>query len=540
MSVIPNEPCYLGIDLGTSATKAVVLTADGTVLARCRVTHPTARTAQPGRADPTAWRDSIAAACGQLGEIAQHVQAVGIDTHCPCALLLDHNGKPLTRGLSWDHPGMAAPTAELIELTTAAHRRLIGNRLAPATAMAAAYRLFCELEPDAVSKASTFGLVGTWLGQWLTGKRAIDPTQASYTGAMATTEGGGRWLTDLLEAFDVPVGLLPPVRSSLDVLGPLLPSAARELGLPAGVPVLVGSADTPAASYALDVKPGGRPLFIMGTTHVISNCLDAPDLRSQALQRADVRPGQWLINGVINGGDALALGAKMLGYGLGDVAVAGMIGIAGRATPQDMTGAPVFIPHVRAERGPLWFAEPRTALLGLLTDTSSLAAARGVVEGVLFADRMIIESCISKHQRTLCVSGAFGADPELPQMLADALDREIQVIDESHLPAIGAAGMCAEGLHGKRIPPPPARSVKPRPDWRDATEQRWQQYRQVWTAVTGMEPLATLDEPAEMTASAVHRVGCTCDACSSSAFGASVGRGVSRGAARTLQESRQS
>ena len=67
-----------------------------------------------------------------------------------------------------------------------------------------------------------------------------------------------------------------------------------------------------AISYALDVKPGGRPLFIMGTTHVISNCLDAPDLRSQALQRADVRPGQWLINGVINGGDALALGAKML------------------------------------------------------------------------------------------------------------------------------------------------------------------------------------------------------------------------------------
>ena len=331
MSVIPNEPCYLGIDLGTSATKAVVLTADGTVLARCRVTHPTARTAQPGRADPNAWRDSIAAACRQLGEIAQHVQAVGIDTHCPCALLLDDDGKPLTRGLSWDHPGMAAPTAELIELTTAAHRRLIGNRLAPATAMAAAYRLFCELEPDAVSRATTFGLVGTWLGQWLTGERAIDPTQASYTGAMATTEGGGRWLTDLLEAFDVPVGLLPPVRSSLDVLGPLLPSAARELGLPAGVPVLVGSADTPAASYALDVKPGGRPLFIMGTTHVISNCLDAPDLRSQALQRADVRPGQWLINGVINGGDALALGAKMLGYGLGDVAVAGMIGIAGRA-----------------------------------------------------------------------------------------------------------------------------------------------------------------------------------------------------------------
>ena len=76
-----------------------------------------------------------------------------------------------------------------------------------------------------------------------------------------------------------------------------------------------------------------------------------------------------------------------------------------------------------------------TALLGLLTDTSLPVAVRGVVGGVLFPDRMIIESCISKTQRTVCVPGAFGADPELLQMLADALDREIQVVDQSHLPA---------------------------------------------------------------------------------------------------------
>jgi xylulokinase len=278
----------------------------------------------------------------------------------------------------------------------------------------------------------------------------------------------------------------------------------------------------------------------MGTTHVISNCLDGPDRRSQALQRADVRPGQWLINGVINGGDALALGAKMLGYGLGDVAVAAMIGTAGRAQPQHMSNAPVFIPHVRAERGPLWFAEPRTALLGLLTDTATPAAARGVVEGVLFADRMIIESCISSEQRTLCVSGAFGADPELPQMLADALDREIQVIDESHLPAIGAAGMCAEVLRGVRIPPPPARSVKPRPAWREVTETRWQQYRQVWTAVTGVEPLATLDEPVEPARTTMHRLACSCERCTAATSRCRATGGPVATTTRTLIESRPS
>ena len=176
--------------------------------------------------------------------------------------------------------------------------------------------------------------------------------------------------------------------------------------------------------------------------------MDSPDPRAKALQRVDVRVGHWLINGVINGGDALADGAQRLGYGQGDSAVAGLVGAAFRAGLDDAAAAPVFVPHTRPERGPLWFAEPRTALIGVGLDFAAPAAARGVVEGVLFADRMIIESCIGADQRTLYVSGAFGTQPELPQLLADVLDREILVVNESHLPAVGAAAMCAEVLDG--------------------------------------------------------------------------------------------
>ena len=162
-----------------------------------------------------------------------------------------------------------------------------------------------------------------------------------------------------------------------------------------------------------------------------------------------------------------------------------------------MADAPVFIPHTRPERGPLWFAEPRTALLGAIPDPAAPAAARGVVEGVLFADRMIIESCIGAHQRTLYVSGAFGFEPELPQLLADTLDRDILVVDESHLPAIGAAAMCVEVLDGHVVAPPQARRVQPRPEWRSIVAQRWQQYRKVWSTVTETPPLSTLDESIE-------------------------------------------
>src|SRR5690349_3694628 len=228
-----------------------------------------------------------------------------MDTHCPTALLLDSTGEPLVAGVTWDHPGLAEPTAQLIAALDPDHRRLVGNHLMPATAMGAAYGLFQAIEPQAAEAATTFGLAGTWLGQWLTGERAIDPTQASYTGLMASTDGSCRWMTDVLGQLGIPSEHLPPVLPSLSVLGPLMATTAATLGLPQGVPVLVGSGDTPAASYALGTEPGGRPLLIMGTTHVVSNALTAPDFRAKALQRVDVRAGRWLINGVINGGDAL-------------------------------------------------------------------------------------------------------------------------------------------------------------------------------------------------------------------------------------------
>lgn len=436
----------------------------------------------------------MTAAVRDLGTLAATVSGIGLDTHCPTALLLDGDGEPLAAGVTWDHSGLVEPTAQLIAALRPDEQRLVGNHLMPATAMGAAYRLLCMIEPEAASVAATFGLAGTWLGQWLTGKRAVDPTQASYTGLMASTDGSCNWLHPALDRLGIPHHLLPPVRPSLSVLGTLLPAAAKALGLPESIPVLVGSGDTPAASYALGSQPGGRPLLIMGTTHVVSNVLDSPDPRAKALQRVDVRAGRWLINGVINGGDALADGAGRLGYGQGDSAVAGLVSTAFRAGLHDTAAAPVFIPHTRPERGPLWFAEPRTALMGVGLDIAAPAAARGVVEGVLFADRMIVESCIGAGQRTLYVSGAFGNEPEMPQLLADVLDRDILVVDESHLPAVGAAAMCAEVLDGQVVAPPEARRVGPRTEWRDTVAERWQQYRRLWSAVTGVQPLGTLDD----------------------------------------------
>ena len=109
---------------------------------------------------------------------------------------------------------------------------------------------------------------------------------------------------------------------------------------------------------------------------------------------------------------------------------------------------------------------------------------------MLFADRMIIESCIGSDQRSLYVSGAFGGEPELPQLLTDVLDRNILVVDESPLPA----AMCNEVLDGHVIDAPAVRRVRPRAEWRETVAERWHEFRRTWSTVTGVPPLGTLDD----------------------------------------------
>lgn len=506
------DELYLGIDLGTSATKTVLVRADGQVVARGAAAHPDARTGEAGRVDPTPWMRSLAEACAALGPARAQVTALSLAVHSPVALFLDADGVPICPGIRWEHPALGPLCASSAALRTTDEARLVANRTEPATAMALAWPVAAGSHPDLAERCGTFGLVGTWLGQFLTGQAAIDPTQASYLGIMAATDGAPRWLDALAERYGVPPATLPAIRPSLAVLGPLLETAATALGLPAGVPVVVGAADTASAAYLLHLEDGGPPLYTVGTTHVITSCRTEPELAPVALSRTHVVPGRWLAHGAVNGGDALALGARLLGHGAGGDAVRRMTATAGRATPDDAEHAPVFIPHTAAERGPLWLREPHTALVGLLPHTTPEAAAWGITEGVAFASRLVLEMCTAGHLAPgapVFMSGTFSDGDAYPQIVADVLGRPVRLIDESHLPALGAAAMAAASVDGVVLPRPTARLVEPRPEWRATIDRRWQRFARVWSAVVGapfpvevpaMQP-APLATPGLLTAS---------------------------------------
>lgn len=488
---------FLGLDLGTSATKGVILDDEGRAIARARAVHPASRSGRIGRADPAAWQASILEVCRKLGPALADVAAVGLDTHCPTIVPLGEAGQPVTPGITWDNPQLTRFFATYSGRRSEADVQATGNHPSQSTFAAVAYHFVRELEPEAFAQLRTLGLAGTWMGHLLTGQLAVDPTQASYTGVFDTIGPDATWLTGALADLDIDPAVLPPIKQPLDVLGEATTAFAAEAGLPVGIPVVVGSADTPAASFALGTTPGRNPFLIMGTTHVVNSCLDAPDLRAKALQRRGLRPGEWLINGVTNGGDVLALAAAQFGFGGEESAVKELIRLATELPHEALDGAPVFVPHLMPERGPFWFEQPCAGLAGLTRSTTRAQLARAVLEGVIFADRMLLESIIPPGEETIFLTGAFGEDPVLPQLLADATGRSYRVALEPDLPAMGAAAMSAAAL-GQETPCALATSdISPQDGADEVLAGRWVTFVTHWSEMTGREPLPPL--PADAT-----------------------------------------
>lgn len=483
---------YVGIDLGTTATKAVIIDSEGTVLKRARFPHPSCRDESAGREDPDGWRSSIKAALSALGGALSEVTGVGIDVHCPVAVPLGADGRAVGKGVTWDNRALRYYFNRHSEGRSAEAITATGNHPSQSTYIAVAHPYLRDHDPEAFAEMTTFGLAGTWLGALFTGEVALDPTQASYTGIFDTLHPENGWIEESAESLGLASSQLPPVKGPLEILGEVTHSAAEEFGLPRGVPVTVGSADTPAASYCLGTTPGSRPFFIIGTTHVINSCLAAPDLRARALQRCGNRPGEWLINGVTNGGDSLAAGAVIAGYGSGGSAVGRLIEDAFSIGRDQAIVSPYFIPHVMKERGPLWLESACGELVEITRGTSHVQTARGILDGVLLVDRMVLNSCVTKGSGSIYLTGAFGNNEHFPQMLADVLGAELDLVDESDLPAIGAAGMCAEATEGTRLAPIGSRHLSPRPEWVEVNDARWDVFRTIWQRRTGMDLIPEL------------------------------------------------
>lgn len=290
-------------------------------------------------------------------------------------------------------------------------------------------------------------------GQWWT-----DPMTAASTGVFDSA--GWRWDDALLADSGTMAGQLPEVRAATSQ-APLRADAAVELGLPAGVPVVLGGMDGPLAQLGAAGYREGVATCTVGTSIAFRARAAARTADpAQRLWCYPISPAQWVVGGAgSNGGNVLDWVARLLGAGA-DVGA-----VLAEALARPVDPELVFLPYLNGERSPLWRDDLRGALIGLASRHGPADVARAALDGVAGAVQELAaaaEACVGAPAEVR-LTGGFTADDRWAQLVTDALGVGTSVPDPVEATATGAAvlGWVALG-HAEPSEPLPARPTQER------------------------------------------------------------------------------
>lgn len=484
----------VGIDLGTQSLKAVVCNERMNVLGSHAIAQVTAYP-RPGWAeqDPRAWERALAPAIeGALmaaGVQASDVGAIGISGQLDGCVAVDAHGQALRAALIWQDKRAAAEctrvdAARLFELT---------GQIADASHMAPK---MCWLRAHDV-EAARFHQPVTYLVERLTGAAVIDPAHASTT--MLYDLLAGTWSEELLAAFALDASLLPTLEPATAVAGTLTTAGAELTGLPAGVPVAVGTGDDFATPLGAGIVAPGSIVCALGTAEVVGALADTPVFDIAATRaasdpwRALAEPmvethafpsGAFFVEnpGWLSGG-AVRWAQRTLGF-----ANDADFDAAAASAPPGADGV-TFVPALAGAMTPVWRGDARGTLHGLTAAHERSHIARAILEGLAFASRDVAQRLIALGlpARDVVVLGGGGASRVWAQIRADALGLPHHVAARTDTCPVGAAMIAAVAVGAlpdlraaAALAPPHAAAVSPQRSLDDAYER----YREVVQSVT--------------------------------------------------------
>jgi xylulokinase len=500
-----TEPVLLGIDAGTSAIKVCAMTREGRIVAKAQRAVPVV-TPLPLWAEIDLER-YWSLVCEALREVAARsgpVTGIGLATTCPTTIILDADDRPLRPGIVYLDGRADALLHEMVGPDATVYRARTGNRASSSTCWAANLTWLQRHEGSLWKSARRVLMLNSFIGLRLTGHVAIDPTQASYSGLMDVRARKARWSSTLLKLWNIDGDLLPGIVGGAESLGGLTPTAAALTGLPAGTPLALGAADTAAAAFAVGLKHAGDAFESVGTSGVITFCLDEPAFDASFLNRHHVLPGRWLAHGAMS-----TLGGAF-GWLQGKVwpdmrSFAELEGLAMTSIPG--ANGLLFLPYLAGERSPIWDAEASAAWIGLRLHHTRADMVRAVFEGGALALRQILQRAEDQWgwRPTDLVGVGGGARSRFwAQVKADVLGLNYHMATLTDASAIGAAllgGVAAGVFEGVDDPALPRircdeRAVSPGPAERRAVyDRRFEVFKGLYPKLA--EAMHDLDDTAQ-------------------------------------------
>jgi xylulokinase len=449
-------PATVGVDVGTSGTKGVLLAEDGRALARAAAEYPLL-TPRPGwtEQDPEAWWHAVLAVLRQLAAAAGsgvEVVGVGLSGQMHGSVFLDGADRVIRPALLWNDARTGPECAE-IERRLGRERVLsITGNLASAGFQAPKILWLARHEPDAYARVARVLLPKDLVRLHLTGEAATDAADAS--GTLLLDLRARRYSGEMLTALDIPETWLPPVFEGAVVTGRVTADASAACGLPEGVPVVAGGGDNACAAIGAGVVARGQGACSLGTSGTIFLRADEPIIDPQgALNAFCDAAGGWHAMGVI-----LSAGGALRWF-VDSVAAAEAATLRGRgaepfgtlleealALPAGSDGL-LFLPYLAGERSPHMDPAARGAWVGLSLAHDRRHMLRALVEGVgcAFADCLGRMRSLGLEPGLLALVGGGARSPAWRRLLATQLGAELVSPAAEDGPALGAAILARVG-----------------------------------------------------------------------------------------------
>ncbi len=480
---------YLGLDLGTSGLKGMLIDAEQNVLAIADA-HYSVSNPHDGWSEqnPRDWiaavEDIFAKLNAAVPSKMSALKSISFSGHMHGAVLLDKNGDILRPCILWNDTRSAKQAADMDNQT--AFREISGNIVFPGfTAPKLAW--VQDNEPEIFLQLAMVLLPKDYLRLWLSGNNVMDMSDASGTSWLDV--GRREWSSDLIPASKMRREQLPALCEGTDITGNIRSDIAQKWSLPKSVKIVGGGADNAVAACGVGVFREGEGFVSLGTSGVLLAARNGfhPAPQTAIHSFCHAIPDAWYQMGVIlSATDSLNWLSKITGKSAAELA-----GSVNAAAPSSVR----FSPYLSGERTPHNDADIRGAFtgLGIGTETSDLAQA--VMEGVAFALRDNYEALKSTgaNLQSLIALGGGAASQYWVQILSDLLDLRIEVPKEGAFgAALGAARLAMIGAE-KANPidvlnkPEIAKVILPRSKFQASYEDAYQKFTMTYPKLKAMQ-----------------------------------------------------
>ena len=439
----------LGIDVSTTATKAVLIDEAGAVRGigtaeyGFDVPHPLW-----SEQDPQLWWDGAARAIRSVlastGVAGEDVAAVGMTGQMHGAVLLDATGVVLRPAILWNDQ-RTGPECDAIRRAVGAQRLIAITGNDALTGFTAPKLVWVrDHEPDVWRRIAHVLLPKDYVRLHLTGDYAVD--KADGAGTLLFDLGARDWSPEILTALEIDPAWLPRTWEGPEITGVITPSAAAATGLRAGTPVVAGGGDQAANAVGVGAVSPGAVALSLGTSGVIFAPTDAPLFEPHGRVHAFCHavPGRWhMMSVMLSAAGSLRWFRDALAPG---VAFGDLTAAAGEV-PAGSDGL-LFLPYLSGERSPHPDPLARGAFVGLTLAHDRRHLTRAVLEGVAFGlrdglDLMLAAGVPPPPQ--IRVSGGGTASGLWRQILADVLQAEIATVNTTEGAAFGAGLLATVG-----------------------------------------------------------------------------------------------